>query len=457
MIFLTTECDVLVVGGGPAGVISAYTAAKLGKYVILTDAKSMDQIGNKTCGDAIDLRAPTLIKDKLGLELPHGDEISDIIERLVIQTENQEVDVFGDGFVVDRHIYGKRLLNQAISVGTEVRPHMNAKKSLVDGDWVVGAEFKNKENNKTEQIKAKVTIDCSGRNFVIRKTLPHEKFPLLELEMKPDEICASYREIIKLKEEDHNYHKAIYLIYNNLVPEPGYYWIFSKGPYELNLGIGWKLSNPNKGANMRNIYNKVTHKFFKPEDYEILQAGGYTIPTRYPLFNAVTNGFLTAGDAAFHVDPFTAEGHGPALMAGYYAGKQAVEAIENGKPSTEALWEYNKNCMEAFGTLHCKTQLFEETLAAVKMKGLDYVLRRKVLTVEDFSRINSGEGISTSSLLWKVMRASPRYLLMLKFRKLAKGTKKVEELMKQFPTTSAGYNAWHSKFVPWFTSYMKSF
>jgi electron-transferring-flavoprotein dehydrogenase len=453
---MATECDVLVVGGGPAGVISAYTAAKAGKHVILTDSKSMDQIGNKTCGDALDLRAPTLIKDKLGLELPHGDEISDIVERLVIQTENQEVDVFGDGFVVDRHIYGQRLLKQAISVGTEVLPNRNAKRSLVEGDWVVGAEFKNKETNETEEIKAKITIDCSGRNFIIRKTLPQEKFPLLEFEMKADEVVASYREIVKLK-EDHDYHKAIYLIYNENVPEPGYYWIFSKGPYELNLGIGWKLSNPNKGSNMRAIYNKVTRDFFPEGSYEIIDGNGYTIPTRYPMFNAVANGFMTAGDAAFHVDPFTAEGHGPALQAGYFAGQQAVEALEKGKPTTEALWMYNKNCMEAFGTLHCKTQLFEETLLAVKMKGLDHVLKRKVLTVNDFSKINAGEGIPKSSLFGKVLRASPRYLLLLKFRKLAKGTSKVDELMKEFPTTSAGYNAWHSKFVPWFTSYMKSF
>lgn len=453
---MTKECDVLVVGGGPAGVISAYTAAKMGRHVILTDAKPMDQIGNKTCGDALDLRAPTLIKEKLGLELPHGDEVSDIIEKLVIQTENTSVDVFGDGFVVDRHIYGKRLLDQAISVGTEVFPYMNARRSLTEGDWVVGAEFKNKETNQEEQIKAKVTIDCSGRNFIIRKTLPRERFPMLEFEMTPDEIVASYREIVKLK-EDHDYHKAIYLIYNENVPEPGYYWIFSKGPYELNLGIGWKLSNPNKGSNMRTIYNKVTKDFFPEGSYEIIDGAGYTIPTRYPLFNAVANGFMTAGDAAFHVDPFTAEGHGPALMAGYYAGKQAAEAIENGKATTEALWMYNKNCMEAFGTLHCKTQLFEETLLAIQMKGLDFILRRKALTVEDFSRINSGESIPYSSLFWKVLKATPRYMMLFKLRRLAKGTRKVTELMDEFPTTPDGYNAWQSKFVPWFRSYMKSF
>ena len=81
------ETDVLIVGGGPAGVISAYTSAKLGRKVILADAKTYEEIGNKTCGDALDLKAPTFLKDNIGIEMPHGKEVSDIVEYLVIQTE----------------------------------------------------------------------------------------------------------------------------------------------------------------------------------------------------------------------------------------------------------------------------------------------------------------------------------------------------------------------------------
>ena len=44
------ETDVLVIGGGPAGVLSALTSAKNGKKVILIDAKIYEEIGNKTCG-----------------------------------------------------------------------------------------------------------------------------------------------------------------------------------------------------------------------------------------------------------------------------------------------------------------------------------------------------------------------------------------------------------------------
>ncbi|HKZ40867.1 MAG TPA: NAD(P)/FAD-dependent oxidoreductase [Candidatus Hodarchaeales archaeon] len=450
------SCDILIVGGGPAGVVAAYTAAKMGMHVILTDTKTKKEIGNKTCGDALNLNAPTLLKEKLGLALPHDKEVSDIVETMVIQTETQSIEVEGDGYVVDRHVYGQRLLAEAISAGVEIRQEMKAVRSLTEGDWVTGAEFKNGASGKAESINAKVSIDCTGRNFILRKTLPREKFPLLEYEMKPDEIVASYREIVRLK-EDHEYHKKIYLIYNAEIPEPGYYWIFSKGPHELNLGVGWKLSVPGKGNNMRAIYNQVTKKYFPEGSYEIISGEGYTIPTRYPLFNAVANGFMTAGDAAFHVDPFTAEGHGPALMAGYYAGKQAVEAIQSGRPTTQSLWEYNKNCMTAFGTLHCKTQLFTEVLLAIRMKGFDHILKRKVLNTEDFSAINRGEKLGLLNKINKLIRVSPKYALLLKFDRLAKGTRTVERFMAEYPRDVKDYTNWYTRFFPWFSSYMKSF
>ncbi|MFX1286789.1 MAG: hypothetical protein ACFFB5_24335 [Promethearchaeota archaeon] len=56
----------------------------------------------------------------------------------------------------------------------------------------------------------------------------------------------------------------------------------------------------------------------------MLAKGGYTIPMRYPLMNAVASGFIVTGDAAFHANPFSAEGHEPVLVAGYYAGKSSL-------------------------------------------------------------------------------------------------------------------------------------
>ncbi len=47
------DYDVIVAGSGTGGATTAYTIAKRGLSVLLIDRKSKDQIGNKTCGDAL--------------------------------------------------------------------------------------------------------------------------------------------------------------------------------------------------------------------------------------------------------------------------------------------------------------------------------------------------------------------------------------------------------------------
>ncbi|MHA1207194.1 MAG: NAD(P)/FAD-dependent oxidoreductase, partial [Candidatus Hodarchaeales archaeon] len=138
------KTEILVIGGGPAGVLSALTAAKFGRKVILIDAKPHSEIGNKTCGDAINLGPLKMLEEELGLEKPHGDEIADVVKELVFQTDRVKFPLFGDGFVLNRHPYGQRLLKKAEEYGVEVRDETKAVKAIVDSTGVKGATVLNK-------------------------------------------------------------------------------------------------------------------------------------------------------------------------------------------------------------------------------------------------------------------------------------------------------------------------
>jgi flavin-dependent dehydrogenase len=137
------ETEVLVVGGGPAGVISALTAAKNGCKVILIDAKTYDQIGKKVCGDALNLAPATFLEEKLGLEKPHGEEVAENVERLVFQTPKADFPLSGDGYVLNRHPYGQRLLKKAQEYGVEVRAETRAIKAIINNGVVNGAVVRN--------------------------------------------------------------------------------------------------------------------------------------------------------------------------------------------------------------------------------------------------------------------------------------------------------------------------
>lgn len=439
------ETEVLVVGGGPAGVISALAAAKLGSKVILIDAKPYEAIGKKTCGDALNLAPATFLEEKLGIEKPSGDEVADNVEHLIFKTGKAEFPIQGDGYVLNRHPYGQRLLKTAEEYGVEVRPETKAKRAIVDEGVVKGVVVEDKNTKETYEIYARISIDCSGRNFQIRRTLPPDDFPLLEYSMEKRDVAVSYREIIRLKEEDHPYQNKIFLIYREEIPEPGYFWVFTKGPKRLNVGIGWFLEPRLKG--MKECFQEVLHKYYySPGSYEVEDKGGYTIPTRYPLTNAVASGFLTAGDAAFHVNPLSAEGHGPALTAGYYAGKAAAEAIEANDVSEQKLWQYNVDVMKHFGLSHTKVQLFTAALRHIRVKGVEFLLRRKILNQDQFIDLHAGKELGFFATLKIAIKAFPRYGILFQLSKIVKGAQFFEELFANYPDNPHDYPAWQAQF-----------
>jgi geranylgeranyl reductase family protein len=439
-----TETDVLVIGGGPAGVISGLTSAKLGCKVILIDAKSYSEIGHKTCGDAINLGPLNLLEQELNIDKPHGEEIAEEVKQLLIKTNKIEFAFIGGGYVLNRHPYGQRLLREAEKYGVEVRPETKALKAIVDSTGVKGAIVRKKGEKQQYNIQAKITIDCSGRNYQIRKTIPNEFFPYLEKTMLKRDVAASYREIIKLK-EDHPYHNQIFLIYDSDIPEPGYFWIFSKGPKRLNIGIGWYL-DMSVDHGMKDLFWDVLHKYYPPGTYEVEEKGGYTIPARYPLMNAVATGFLAVGDAAFHVNPFSAEGHGPALAAGFYAGRVAAEAIKTNDISENQLWAYNVAVMNDFGLSHTTLQMFTEALRAVKTPGLEFVFQRKILDQDQFLGVHGGKGLSKVEILKILIKGFPRYDLLYKLYKIANGAKKFNELFSRYPSAPEEFPEWYREF-----------
>lgn len=438
------ETQILVVGGGPAGVISALTAAKAGMQVTLIDAKTHEEIGNKVCGDALDLGPVKFLEEKLGIEKPHGSEVADTVDQLIFRTHNVDFPLIGDGYVLNRHPYGQRLLKKAQEYGTVVRSQTKARSAIVENGSVRGVVVKDKKNHEEYEIRAQVTIDCSGRNHQVRRTLPQNQFPYLEKTMEKRDIASSYREIITIK-EDHPYLHKIYLIYDEAIPEPGYFWIFSKGSRRLNCGIGWFMdTKPERGMKAR--FFEVLHKYYPPGSYELEQKGGYWIPLRYPMTNAVAPGFMAAGDAAFHVNPLSAEGHGPALVAGYYAGTAAANAVNLGDVSEETLWQYNVNVMQYFGLSHTSIQLFTAALSRIKVRGLEFFLKRKILDQEQFLDLHAGKQVGILGMLRIAVKSFPRYNILRELRKVSKGAQFFEKLFVEYPTHPDGYPSWQAKF-----------
>jgi len=385
------------------------------------------------------------LKNNIGITEPSGKELASTFNRMIIRAGLVDLKLGIRGFMVNRHEYGQRLLKSAASCGVEIRANSKAVSAITDDDIVKGAVIKTKEGELFD-IYAKVTIDCTGRNYQIRKTLPENHFPMIEKKMDKKDVAASYREIIQLKKGDHQYNKKICLEYREDIPDGGYFWIFGKGSQSMNVGIGW-FTDVKSHKTMKNHFWDILHEYYKPDMYNILEKGGFTIPMRYPLLNAVASGFITAGDAAFHTNPFSAEGHASALIAGYYAGNVAANAVEEGDYRQEVLWKYNKHILNDFGLTHIKYQLILEALKEIKYKGLEFLLKRSIFSGLDFSEIMQGKNIDFLTSIKILLKSFPRLDILYKLSKVTRNAQFFDKMIRDYPSNPESYPKWFKNFI----------
>ena len=439
------DSDVVVVGGGPAGAIISYVVAKAGFKVILLDKKRREKIGDKTCGDALDYATAELLHSRLGIPLPHGDEVSDEIKVMSIAAGDidTKIRLTAPGFVTDRLIYGQRLLGQSEKVGVEIRPMTAVRGVLTNADFVDGVSYIDKSTGKKGELRSKFVVDASGAFASIRRVLPDEiRGKFITKELQDDMVWPTYREIVAFDSFEHRWMNEIILWYPHDIPIPGYFWVFSKGSKGLNLGIGWIKSEENMPS-LKEEYRRFVDKISIPE-YEVQKAGGGQIPMRIPFDTNVFNGGLIVGDAACMVHPTTAEGHGPALESAMYGGEAIISALKANKRDKQALWSYNEQIMRHIGPKHANAYLMRIFLESIGSRGLSEMITKQFITDEEMDRIVRGEelklGIFTK--LIKALKLFPDFKLLKAVSMFQKRIAEVNKCYRDYPGTERELENW---------------
>lgn len=444
------DFDVIIVGGGPAGVSSAISIAKNGFKVVIIDKKKRNDIGEKTCGDAIDKAALMRVKDKIGIELPFENEISDVISKMSIAANdiNTKMSLDAPGYQIKRLEYGQRLLKEAFDLGVVIIPNSPVRGIIYENGYINGVTYY--ENSIKKELRAKFTIDASGAYAVIRKSLPDELLvDGMTKSLSDDQVWPTYREIIKLRDDkkSHNFKEEIVLMFDDDYPPPGYFWIFSEGEGYLNIGIGWE-----KTQNLGKLKDKLRFelgKYYKREDYEIIKKGGGQIPFRPPFDSLVFNGGALAGDAACMVHPVTAEGHGPALDTGVNLGLTISNALKNDRRDKESIWDYNLSVAKHYGRKHMEAHMMKLMLRNIGGNGLKFLIKRDILSDEQLNLIFAGEdlgdAVTNYELIKKIIKLLYKPKLLWELVKLIKGLRKVDEIYLEYPIESIELKNWRRK------------
>lgn len=442
-----SDVDVCVVGGGPSGVLAAYVVARAGFSAVILDKKPRDKIGDKNCGDALDALFTDILEKEYQIAPPsiEAGEARDIITKVSIAagTLDNKLTAHSPGYLVNRLVYGQRLLRLAEEQGVKIIPESSVRGLTVEDDFIRGVEYFNREGNKN-QLRAKITIDSSGYIGTIRKSIPDSMKESDDYKF-PDEVTiATYREIIKLK-QDHPYHEEIILFYHPKIKPPGYVWVFSEGENMLNIGITWVKSDPYPdGETMKSLYHECLDPYIPPDSYTVVHKGGGNIPMRPSFDSLVFNGAMITGDAAGMADPTTFEGHGPALESGRIAGETAVSALKQEDFSKKALWDYNVRIKAYPSGMHTQSFLAAKMLREIGVENLGFLIRKGVIS-EHLLRSLFQEGdneLTMREMIGMVFRSFPKWNIMWMIRSYWKRIEKAEEVFEEYPKSPEDLDVW---------------
>ena len=438
-----SKFDVIVVGAGTGGCMAAKTSAKMGLSVCLLDCKSAELIGDKICGDAIGKHH----FDNLGLSYPKGDELERVIEGIKVYSPDSETifHLSGEGlhgFMVNRHIFGQRLLKEALDAGATLFDSTQVLEPIIENGFVRGVTALSRKSNSKVKFEGKVTVDASGYAAILRRKLPPEIGIDSKVDRKDEVVC--YREIRFLQAEiEEPGFCQIYLDLN--IAPGGYYWIFPKKGTGVNVGLG--VASVNRFPNPKDqLYRHVLTKPLFANSI-VISAGGGIVPTRRPLDTFVGNGIVVIGDAACHVNPIHGGGMGPSMMAGKIAGEVISEALMKGERTANALWPINVRYMKNYGAKQAGLDVFRIFLQNLTNEEINYGMKYKLIKEEDVLKagLEGDVRLNITDATRRIFRGLGKISFLKKLYNMAKKSKKIRKIYENYPSSPDQMPLWKAK------------
>lgn len=339
-------CDLLIVGGGPAGLIAAREAATRDPALDVVLLERDRAIGAPVrCGEGVGSAG-------LGEFIsPEGASwISRRITRVIFWAPDQtEVRVAeGDvGYVLDRTRFEPALAAEAARAGAELLIGTEVTGLCRRGDrWVASTRGPRGEG----EILAPMVIGADGVETMVGRWAGLDtRVPARDMES-----CAQY--VLMGIEFDPD---AIYLHFGERVAPGGYAWVFPKGVGIANVGLGI-VALKSDGRPARSYLDHYIDTYFPTGIKTSYTVGGVIVhPT---VRRTVTDGVILCGDAAHMVNPLSGGGIVNAMKAGRLAAETAVEALAAENLSASFLERYHHRWMQLLGDDHLRFYKIKEAL-----------------------------------------------------------------------------------------------
>lgn len=392
---MKNKTEVIVVGGGPAGIAAAITVARAGKKVVLIERGNYS--GSKNVfGGAIYIKPTKEIFPNVEESAPLERKI--VSHKYVLRTPEQTLSVGyiareeeSNAYTVIRSKFDRWMAQEAQKEGVVIVTETLVKELIIKENKVVGVK------TELEEYFSDIVILADGVNSLLAKQIGLRK------EIKPKDVALSVKEVIKLGkekiEERFNLRDGEGCVHE-LIGDPmtgmlglGYVYT-NKETISIGLGISLDELAKRKLKPYELLEKIKEHPSFQPfiKDGELVEYSAHLIPEGgyKKIPKLFTHGVLVVGDSAMLVNNIHWEGTNLAMVSGKFAGETAVDALNKKDFSANTLSLYQKKMENSFVIKDLKT--YKDVMNIVHHRAesfLGYYPKKMCSFFEMFTSVDS--------------------------------------------------------------------
>ncbi|MEO6569950.1 MAG: NAD(P)/FAD-dependent oxidoreductase [Ilumatobacteraceae bacterium] len=326
-----STCDVLIIGGGPAGTSAAITLLAAGRQVVLADKAVFPR--DKCCGDGLTTLALREL-ESLGLCPDHVDGWYDVDSAWLRSPSGRQIEVplpsaGRYAAVAPRATLDAALVDLARAAGADVREGRGYRSIDLDVPQAVTVTF-----DDGSAVTARYVIAADGMWSPVRKSLgasvPGYRGEWHAFRQYARNVTGPAAERL--------------IVWFDADLLPGYAWSFPLPGNRVNIGFGVLRDGTRRTQDMAELWRDL---LARPHVVEALgpeaelegRHTAWPIPARIDELSLTHGRVLFVGDAAAATDVMTGEGIGQALMTGRMAAEAVVEHGALEPDATAAAYE----------------------------------------------------------------------------------------------------------------------